>query len=129
MTTSKPLHRLLSTVDLDKLAELRLLPRETGGPVFAEPWQAQAFAVVVKLTEAGELTWKEWAERLGTVLREAEERGEFHTGQRYYEHWLTAVERLVVEKNLAGLEDLTKEGEAIRENDHHRREHQLKGGT
>ena len=125
MTTSKPTHNPLSAADLDKLAELRLLPRDAEGPVFSEPWQAQAFAVVVQLTEAGELTWKEWAEHLGAVLREAEERGEFDTGERYYEHWLTAVERLVVEKKLTGWEDLTREGEAIRENDHHRREHQL----
>ena len=62
-------------------------------------------------------------------VREAEGRGEFDTGERYYEHWLTAVERLVVEKNLTGMEDLTKEGEEIRGNDHHRREHQLKGGA
>jgi nitrile hydratase accessory protein len=111
----------------DGLAELRLLPRDEEGPVFAEPWQAQVFAVVVRLAETGELTWKEWADRLGAVLREAEDRGEFDTGERYYEHWLTAVERLVVEKNLTGMEDLTKEGEEIRENDHHRREHQLEG--
>jgi len=113
----------------DELTELRLLPRDEDGPVFAEPWQAQVFAVVVRLEETGELTWKEWADHLGAVLREAEDRGEFDTGQRYYEHWLTAIERLAVEKNLAGVEDLTKESKAIRDNDHHRREHQLKGGV
>lgn len=129
MTTSNPPREVSPGIDLRGLAELELLPRDESGPVFAEPWQAQAFAVIVKLTEAGRLTWKEWAERLGAVLREAEERGEFDTGQRYYEHWLTAVERLVVEKNLAGLEELAEEGEAIRENDHHRREHQLKGSA
>ena len=114
---------------MDELTGLGLLPRDAEGPVFAEPWQAQAFAVVVQLTEAGELTWKEWAEHLGAVLREAEERGEFDTGERYYEHWLTAIERVVVEKKLTGWEDLNKEGEAIRESDHHRREHQLRRGT
>ena len=115
--------------DSNELADLPLLPRDDDGPVFSEPWHAQAFAVVVELIEAGSLTRAEWAEYLGTVLKEAEGRGEYDTGQRYYHHWLTALERLVVEKNLAGQEDLNKEGEFIRDNDHHRRQHQLDGGT
>ena len=49
------------------LADLPLLPRDDDGPVFAEPWQAQAFAVVVELTDRGLLTREEWAERLGTL--------------------------------------------------------------
>ena len=73
----------------------------------------------------GKLTSKEWAERLGSVLRQAEQRGEVDTGERYYDHWLTALERLVVEKNLTNWNDLTAERETIRDNDHHRREHQL----
>ena len=112
----------------NELADLPLLPRDETGPVFAEPWQAQAFAVVVELTEAGTITREEWADRLGAVLKEAEARGEYDTGQRYYAYWLTALERIIVDKNLAGWEDLTQEGETIRENDHHRRQHQLDGG-
>jgi len=65
---------------------------------------------------------------LGLVLKEAEEQGEYDTGYRYYNHWLVALERVVVEKKLTGWEDLKKEGEFIRENDHHRREHQLDSG-
>ena len=108
------------------LADLPLLPRDETGPVFAEPWQAQAFAVVVELTEAGKISRKEWAERLGAVLREAESRGEHDTGRRYYDHWLTALERLLVEKRWTDWEELALEGETIREDDHHRREDQLK---
>ena len=107
------------------LAALPLLPRDSDGPVFAEPWQAQAFAVVTQLNEAGKLSWKEWAERLGSVLQEAEQRGQVDTGERYYDHWMTALERLVVEKNLTNWDDLADERETIRANDHHRREHQL----
>ncbi len=114
--------------DTNDFADLPLLPRDAGGSVFSEPWQAQAFAVVVELTEAGTITREEWADRLGAVFKEAEARGEYDTGLRYYDHWLTALERVVVDKNLAGWEDLSKEGETIRENDHHRREHQLDGG-
>ena len=42
---------------------------ETGGPVFAEPWQAQAFAMAVQLHERGLFTWPEWAETLGRRIR------------------------------------------------------------
>jgi len=110
-----------------KLANLPLLPRDGSGPVFAEPWQAQAFAVVVELTETGKISVKEWADRLGASLKEAEARGEYDTGRRYYDHWLTALERLVVEKNITDWDELVREGETIREDDHHRREKQLGG--
>ena len=104
-----------------------LLPRDDEGPVFAEPWQAQAFAVVAELIETEAMTRQEWADELGTVLKEAEERGEYDTGKRYYDHWLTALERVVVDKDIADWQELSKEGKTIRDNDHHRREHQLHG--
>ena len=112
-------------IDADTLAKLPLLPRDEEGPVFAEPWQAQAFAALFRLVEEGQIAWQEWAERLGAQFRESEERCEFDTGQRYYEHWLNALEHLIVEKGLTGWEELAKERGFIEANDHHRREHQL----
>jgi hypothetical protein len=53
----------------ERLAALPPLPRDEGGPVFAEPWQAQAFALAVKLSEQGHFTWKEWAAALAEELR------------------------------------------------------------
>ena len=47
------------------------VPRDVDGPVFAEPWQAQAFALTVRLSEAGFFTWREWADGLAAVLHEA----------------------------------------------------------
>jgi nitrile hydratase accessory protein len=85
----------------DRLAALPRLPRDTGGPVFAEPWEAQAFALAVKLSEAGHFTWKEWAAALADELNAAADRGEPDDGSRYYHHWLAALERLVAEKGLA----------------------------
>jgi nitrile hydratase accessory protein len=85
----------------DKLAALPQLPRDEGGPVFAEPWQAQAFALAVKLSEQGHFTWKEWAAMLAGELKAAADRGEPDDGSRYYEHWLAALERLVAEKGLS----------------------------
>lgn len=84
----------------DRLSDLPRLPRDQGGPVFAEPWQAQAFALAVKLSEQGHFTWKEWAATLAEELQAAAKRGEPDDGSRYYEHWLTALERLVTAKGL-----------------------------
>jgi nitrile hydratase accessory protein len=83
------------------LDALPSLPRDADGPAFAEPWQAQAFALAVRLSEKGHFTWKEWAAALAAELRAAADRGESDDGSRYYEHWLAALERLVVEKGLA----------------------------
>ena len=85
----------------EKLAALPQLPRDEGGPVFAEPWQAQAFALAVKLSEQGHFTWKEWAAALAAELKAAADSGEADDGSRYYEHWLAALERMVTVKGLS----------------------------
>lgn len=82
-------------------SDLPAIPRDPGGPVFAEPWQAQAFALAVRLSEQGHFTWKEWAAALAGELKAAADRGDPDDGSRYYEHWLAALERLVAEKALA----------------------------
>ncbi len=74
---------------------------EDAGPVFAEPWQAQAFAMAVTLSEAGHFTWREWTAALAAELKAAEARGEAGDGSQYYRHWLAALERLAGEKGLA----------------------------
>jgi nitrile hydratase accessory protein len=86
--------------DSERLSDLPRLPRDEGGPVFAEPWQAQAFALAVKLSEQGHFTWKEWASNLADELKAAAARGDPDDGSRYYEHWLAALERLVTAKGL-----------------------------
>jgi nitrile hydratase accessory protein len=85
----------------DQLAELPRLPRDEGGPIFAEPWQATAFALAVRLSTEGQFTWKEWAGALAAELKADELRGEPDDGSRYYHCWLTALERLVIEKRLS----------------------------
>jgi nitrile hydratase accessory protein len=84
----------------DRLGAPARLPRDTGGPVFAEPWEAQAFALAVKLSEQGHFTWKEWAATLADELRAAADRGEPDDGSRYYYFWVAALERLVTAKGL-----------------------------
>jgi nitrile hydratase accessory protein len=96
---------ILSQPDaVQETATLAALPRlrhDDGGPVFAEPWQAQAFALAVTLSGQGHFTWKEWAGELADTLRAAADRGEPDDGSRYYVHWLATLERLVIAKGLA----------------------------
>ncbi len=68
--------------------------------MFAEPWQAQAFAMAVRLSAEGHFTWKEWAAALAAELKAAADRGEPDDGSHYYHHWLAALEKLVVAKEL-----------------------------
>jgi nitrile hydratase accessory protein len=84
----------------ENLLTLPSLPRDEGGPVFAEPWQAQAFALAVRLSAQGHFSWKEWAAALADELKTAADRGEPDDGSRYYHHWLAALERLVAAKHL-----------------------------
>ena len=96
----------------EPLAALPHLLRDDGGPVFAEPWQAQAFALTVRLSEQGHFTWKEWAAALAHELQAAVNRGEPDDGSRYYEHWLAALEGLVTAKGLADQTALVTRKEA-----------------
>jgi nitrile hydratase accessory protein len=101
-----------SDIDAERTAALPRIPRDDHGPVFAEPWQAQAFALAVKLSEAGYFTWKEWAAALAAELKAAADRGEPDDGSRYYEHWLAALERLAQAKDLADAAALVERKEA-----------------
>src|SRR5262245_22673484 len=76
----------------EPVAASPLLPHDAGGPVFAEPWQAQAFAMAVQLSVAGHFTWTEWTTALGEQLQAVAARGEPDDGSRYFEHWLAALE-------------------------------------
>jgi nitrile hydratase accessory protein len=80
--------------------------------VFAEPWQAHAFALAVKLSEQGHFTWREWTVALADELRTADSRGEPDDGSSYYHHWLAALERLLTIKGLADPEALRARKEA-----------------
>ena len=98
--------------ELESLAALQRLSRDANDPVFAEPWQAEAFALAVKLSEQGYFAWKEWAVALADELRTAASGGEPDDGSRYYHHWLAALERLVTAKGLADSADLAARKEA-----------------
>src|SRR5690606_17564739 len=94
-------------VDMDQTAirsatqEVPGIPRDEEGPVFREPWEAQAFAMAVTLHGRGLFTWPEWAATLAAEIKRAQAAGDPDTGETYYLHWLAALERLVAEKGVA----------------------------
>lgn len=104
-----------SPPDREQLASLPPLPsllRDEGGPVFAEPWQAQVFALAVRLAAQGFFTWSEWVGALADELQRAADGGSPDNGSRYYEHWLAALERLVTAKALCNPMEMLARKEA-----------------
>jgi nitrile hydratase accessory protein len=101
-----------SVTEFGDSAMLPSLPGDEGEPVFAEPWQATAFALAVRLSAQGHFTWKEWAAVLAEELKIDAERGEPDDGSRYYHCWLAALERLVVAKGLSDAAALLARKEA-----------------
>ncbi len=91
------------------------LPRDAEGPVFAEPWQAQAFALVVKLQREGVFTADEWAHALGAAIEAARAAGDPDLGDTYYQHWLSALETLTITKGLANPQTLAEYKQAAHE--------------
>jgi nitrile hydratase accessory protein len=87
------------------------LPRDDSGPVFAAPWQAQAFALAVHLHARGLFTWPQWAEALAAEVRAA---GPADDGSRYYELWLAALEKLVAARGATDTHALHERAEAWR---------------
>ncbi|HXF89018.1 MAG TPA: nitrile hydratase accessory protein [Xanthobacteraceae bacterium] len=88
------------------------IPRDAEGPVFREPWEAQAFAMALTLHARGIFTWPEWAATLAAEIKRAQQAGDPDTGETYYRHWLNALERLVAEKGVASRETLRRYYEA-----------------
>jgi nitrile hydratase accessory protein len=84
------------------------IPCDAEGPVFREPWEAQAFAMALMLHERGLFAWPEWAATLGDEIKRAQAAGDPDTGETYYRHWLNALERLVAEKGVATRDTLNR---------------------
>jgi nitrile hydratase accessory protein len=103
MSTSPSLHNLPA------------LPRDEHGPVFREPWEAHAFALAVRLLEAGCFSRREWSTFLSREIQTAQARREPDASSTYYQHWLRALERLCSEKGLLSAADMDRRTEEWRQ--------------
>jgi nitrile hydratase accessory protein len=76
------------------------IPHDDDGPVFREPWEAQAFAMALTLHDRGVFTWPEWAAALASEIKRAQAAGDPDTGETYYQHWLATLEVLIAAKGV-----------------------------
>jgi nitrile hydratase accessory protein len=88
------------------------IPRDDDGPVFREPWEAQAFAMTLALHERGLFTWNEWADALAREIKHAQAAGDPDTGETYYLHWLATLEKLIADKGVATTDKLLRTRDA-----------------
>ena len=95
-------------VEPAELSALPGLPLDADGPVFAEPWQAQAFGMTLALHQRGLFTWPEWAQTLAGQISAAQASGDADLGDTYYRHWLAALEALVATKGASSYDELTR---------------------
>lgn len=105
---------------LPNLGEVPGLPRDEEGVVFAAPWEAKAFALVVHLHQQGRFAWQEWVDALsGEVAADRD-----HPPHRpYYELWLSAAEKLIGGKGLVTAERLAAERAALEAAQHAAHDH------
>jgi nitrile hydratase accessory protein len=95
-------------------AEPAALPSDHDGPVFAEPWQASAFALAVHLSERGAFAWSEWSTALGHEIQAGTQRGP-EAAAAYFHRWLDALERLCREKGLVDAAEIGRRREEWRQ--------------
>lgn len=98
------------------------IPRRNGEPVFNEPWESRIFGAAVALCERGLFEWDEFRERLIAEIAAADaQRGDSaHPPTAYYEHFLSALQRLLVDKGVCARAeiDLRINLESAEEHDH-----------
>ncbi len=87
---------------------LAAAPHDAEGPVFREPWEAQAFAMTLALHSQGLFSWTEWADALACEIKSARSRGDEDRGDTYYRHWLAALESLVAAKGASSAAELDR---------------------
>ncbi len=93
---------------IDQQIALPGQPRDDSGPVFREPWEAQAFAMTLALHERGLFSWNEWARALAAEIAAAQAAGDADLGDTYYRHWLAALERLITAKGVSSAAELAR---------------------
>jgi nitrile hydratase accessory protein len=86
---------------IDATKAVPSIPRDADGPVFREPWEAQAFAMTLALHTRGLFSWNEWAAALADEIKRAQAGGDPDTGETYYRHWLATLEKLIAAKGVA----------------------------
>jgi nitrile hydratase accessory protein len=86
------------------------LPRKNGELVFETPWESRAFGVAIALHDAGAVDFEEFRARLIAEIREA---GDTNHSTDYYECWLHALERVLLERQIVSSEEIEERSATI----------------
>jgi nitrile hydratase accessory protein len=97
------------------ITPLPLQPHDDAGPVFAEPWQAQVFALTLELSHRGLFSWGEWTEILSQQIKAAQAAGDPDLGDTYYDHWAQALEKMIECKGVISVDVVDERTEAWRQ--------------
>jgi nitrile hydratase accessory protein len=82
-------------------------PRLDGKLCFSQTWERQAFGVALALSKNGHFDWEDFRQKLISAIGEWEGSHEPEDPSwSYYERWLTALERLLVQEQIVTAEDL-----------------------
>ena len=87
------------------------MPRRNGELVFESPWESRAFGLAVALVDSSLCQWEEFRLRLINEIAA-------QPGRNYYESWLAALERLVLERGTLGAEEISGRITALAQADH-----------
>lgn len=86
------------------IEELGRIPHDEEGPTFNAPWEATAFAMAVRLSEAGHFTWGEWVEMFSDQIKKFEAAGVYDPaqddGHHYYQIWIETLEAIIAAKGI-----------------------------
>ena len=88
--------------DIANMSGIEALPRRSGELSFHDEWERRVFALGVALCEQGEFDWDHFRRHLISSIAESGETSETvkPEGPGYYEHWLTALEKTLVEQGV-----------------------------
>ncbi len=75
-------------------------------PAFSKPWHAQLFALTVQLSDRGAFTWPEWTNTFGAVLAHHGKSRALNGGDDYFNCWLEALEKMLISRGLATLDQM-----------------------
>ncbi|MBP1154498.1 MULTISPECIES: nitrile hydratase accessory protein [unclassified Paenibacillus] len=96
-----------SKVLMNYIQESANLPRENGELIFKTPWEGRIFAMAVLLLEKGFYPWKVFNGQFVREIGEAERQNpETDVVTAYYQHWVHAFEKVLVDKEVFTEEQL-----------------------
>lgn len=84
------------------------VPLEADAPGFAEPWQAEAYAVAHALAAHGLYTWSEWTSTFSAEIAARPQQADEGVEAAYFRQWLAALEQLLVARGVCTADDIAR---------------------